>query len=153
MSDPKGEYLYVNLSAARTKQRLKGFGHGVRKIQSTGKNRAVVIHTATGDNLEELEAQFLDVGCSAREDELSEPIENLRNLGTTSGRWLRDVGINTIADLETRDPVFVFLLVRGRQSNVSLNFLWAMVAGLQDRDWLELTDEEKRSLRLDLADS
>ena len=57
MPAPKGFLLYVNLSASQTRRRLKGFGHGVRKIQSAGKNRAVVIHTAMGRHLEELRAK------------------------------------------------------------------------------------------------
>lgn len=70
MADPKGDKLYVNLSAAQTRRRLRGFGHGVRKVQSAGKNRAVVIHTATGQHLDELEAVFADVGFSSREEDL-----------------------------------------------------------------------------------
>ena len=49
---------------------LKGFGHGVRKIQSEGKGRAVVIHTATGRQLEELAAVLGDVQVSASEEDL-----------------------------------------------------------------------------------
>jgi hypothetical protein len=66
MADPQGEILIVNLAAAAVRRRLKGFGHGVRKIQSAGRNRAAVIHTATGRHLRELVAVFADVGCSAR---------------------------------------------------------------------------------------
>jgi DNA transformation protein len=62
MADPIGDKLYVNLSASQTRRRLKGFGHGVRKVQSAGRNQAVVIHTATGRHLQELEAKFADVG-------------------------------------------------------------------------------------------
>ncbi len=64
MADPKGDKLYVNLSATEVRRRLKGFGHGVRKVQSAGKNRAVVIHTATGQHLAELEAVFGDANVS-----------------------------------------------------------------------------------------
>ena len=67
MADPKGDKLYVNLSAAEVRRRLKGFGHGVRKVQSAGKNRAVVIHTATGQHLAELEAVFGDAKVSHSE--------------------------------------------------------------------------------------
>jgi hypothetical protein len=70
MPDPKGARLYVKLSAAQVRRRLKGFGHGVRKIQSAGKNRAVVIHTATGQHLWELEAVFGDVPIASSPDEL-----------------------------------------------------------------------------------
>ena len=66
MADPKGDKLYVSLSASQVRRRLKGFGHGVRKIQSAGKNRAVVIHTATGRHLEELVAVLGDVEVNDR---------------------------------------------------------------------------------------
>ena len=68
MADPKGSKLYVNLSASQARKRLKGFGHGVRKVQSAGKGQAVVIHTATGQHLEDLKAQFADVGVFGETD-------------------------------------------------------------------------------------
>ena len=61
MNGIKGDRLYVNLSATQTRRRLKGHGFGVRKIQSDGKNQAVIIHTATGQHREELHALFADV--------------------------------------------------------------------------------------------
>lgn len=64
MADPKGDHLYVNLAASEVRRRLKGFGHGVKKIQSAGKGRAVVIHTATDRHLEELKAVFWDAKLS-----------------------------------------------------------------------------------------
>ena len=70
MADPKGDRLYVSLSASQVRRRLKGFGHGVRKIQSAGKNRAVVVHTATDQHLDELEALFGDVKIARSEEEL-----------------------------------------------------------------------------------
>jgi hypothetical protein len=54
MADPEGDKLCVNLSASQTRRRLKGFGHGVRKVQSAGRNQATIIHTAIGRHLEEL---------------------------------------------------------------------------------------------------
>jgi hypothetical protein len=67
MPDPQGDHLYVQASAAETRLRLKGFGHGVRKVHSAGRNRAVIIHTAAGRHLDELAARFADVGWSTRE--------------------------------------------------------------------------------------
>lgn len=69
MTDIKGDRLYVNLSASQVRRRLKGFGHGVRKIQSAGKNRAVIIHTATGQHRERLLSQFDDVEPSSEKEE------------------------------------------------------------------------------------
>jgi hypothetical protein len=75
MAVPKGYQLFVNLSASQVRKRLKGFGHGVRKVQTAGRDKAVIIHTATGQHLCELEAKFTDVGCSATEADLMVPGE------------------------------------------------------------------------------
>ena len=61
MTDMKGDRLVVNLGASQVRKRLKGYGFGVRKVFTDGKNRAVIIHTATGDHLRDLEALFQDV--------------------------------------------------------------------------------------------
>lgn len=61
MNEIKGDRLYVNLSASQTRRRLQGHGFGVKKIHSDGKNRAAIIHTATGRHREELHALFADV--------------------------------------------------------------------------------------------
>lgn len=146
MPTPKGSHLFVNLSPSQTRRRLKGFGHGVRKVQSAGRNQAVIIHTATGRHLAELEAKFADVGFSATEGDLSEPIDNLRNLGPTSAAWLREVGITTIAELQHLGPTLAYRMVKEKQPNTSLNLLWALAAGISDRDWRELSEEEKERL-------
>lgn len=147
MPDPKGSRLYVNLGPSQARRRLKGFGHGVRKVQSAGRNQAVIVHTATGRHLKELEAKFADVGFSSTESELFEPIENLRNLGPASAAWLREVGITTIAELTRVGPAAAYSLVKTKQPKASLNLLWALAAGLLDLDWRELSDEEKDRLR------
>ena len=59
--------LFVNLGASQTRRRLKGFGHGVKKVETAGNNKAAIIHTATGQHLRQLEAKFTDVGCSETE--------------------------------------------------------------------------------------
>jgi len=62
----------------------------VRKVQSAGRNQSLVIHTATGRHLAELQAKFADVGCSIHDAPLGEPVENLRNLGpATAGEALK----------------------------------------------------------------
>lgn len=61
MSEIKGYRLYVNLGASQTRRRLRGHGFGVKKVQTDGRNRAVVIHTATGQHRDELHALFADV--------------------------------------------------------------------------------------------
>jgi DNA transformation protein and related proteins len=61
MKQYKGTRLYVNLGPTQTKRRLKGHGFGVKKVQSAGRNQAVIIHTATGEHLQQLEQLFGDV--------------------------------------------------------------------------------------------
>ena len=147
MPEPKGDKLYVNLGASQTRRRLKGFGHGVRKVQSAGRNQAVIIHTAIGRHLEELERKFADVGFSHAENELHEPIDNLPNLGTASAAWLREAGIATISELDRLGPALAYQLVKQRRPKATLNLLWALAAGLENRDWRELTDDEKTRLQ------
>lgn len=77
MHDFKGAHLFVNLGASQTRRRLKGFGHGVRQVQTAGIGRAVIIHTATGQHLKELEVRFADVGYSDTEPGLSGPIDSV----------------------------------------------------------------------------
>lgn len=74
MPDPNGDKLFVNLGASQARRRLKGFGHGVRKVQSTGRNQAVIIHTAIGRHLEELQTKFADVGFSAAASPTTESV-------------------------------------------------------------------------------
>ena len=61
MKQFKGDRLYVKLGASQVRRRLKGLGFGVKKVQSAGRQRAVIIHTATGQHLRELLTCFQDV--------------------------------------------------------------------------------------------
>ena len=69
MGEINGDRLCVEIGASQVRRRLKGHGFGVRKVHSDGKNRAVIIHTATGDHLRELKALFQDAIRSHNEDE------------------------------------------------------------------------------------
>ena len=80
MPEIKGDRLFVYVGASQARRRLKGFGHGVRKVQSAGRNKAVIIHTATGQHLAELESQFADVGFS--KTELCDSVQHLPTEGS-----------------------------------------------------------------------
>jgi DNA/RNA-binding domain of Phe-tRNA-synthetase-like protein len=75
MPEPKGDQLIVNVGAAEAHRRLKGFGHGVRKVGSAGTGQAVIVHSASGQHLRELEAKFADVGFAPPAAGLCETIE------------------------------------------------------------------------------
>ncbi len=146
MSKVTTDDLYVNLSASQTRKRLKGYGFGVRKVEAVDRNQSVIIHTATGDHLRQLRSLFADVMPCGSKAELDIPVENLRNLGPTSAAWLRDVGIQTRADLEQLGPALAYQFVKQRQPAASLNLLWSMAAALRDIDWRELSEPEKANL-------
>jgi DNA transformation protein and related proteins len=76
MKEIKGEKLHVALGASQVRRRLKGHGFGVRKVYTDGKNRAVIIHTATGEHLQELEAFFQDVLTTPLDSPLPHPNED-----------------------------------------------------------------------------
>lgn len=77
------------------------------------------------------------------------PIESLRNLGPISAAWLREIGIETIEELERLGPVVAFRLVKQRQKGATLNLLWALAAGIRDQDWRQLSEQTKRQLKRD----
>jgi len=142
----KGDRLYLNLSASQVRRRLKGHGFGVKKVQSAGRNQAVIIHTATGQHRRDLHALFHDV-LAPSASELGVPIELLRNLGHTSARWLREAGIHTREELDRLGPARAYLLVKEDRPEVTLNLLWALAGALSDTDWRDLPLELKDRLR------
>jgi DNA transformation protein len=149
----KGFRLYVNLGAAQTRRRLKGHGFGVRRVETAGAGRALIVHTATREHLRELEALFADVldQLPAYEEEPeaveNRRVEDLRNIDATSAAWLRDVGIPTEAELRRFGPVFAYSLVKQRQPACTRNLLWALAGALTDTDWRKLPADEMERLR------
>ncbi len=150
MGEPKGDHLYVNLGASQAKKRLRGFGHGVRKVQTAGRHQAVIIHTALGRNLLELQALFVDVGYAAAESDLSQPIENLRNIGLGTAKVLRQVEIGTIGALVKLGAVGAYQHVREHLHLDDLPLLYALAAGIKDLDLRELSENELQKLREEL---
>lgn len=71
------------------------------------------------------------------------PVAQLRNLGPKSALMLAEAGIRTIAELRALGAVKAYRRVKGK---ASLNLLWAIAAGLADRDWRDLDEDEKASL-------
>lgn len=59
--DEQRDRLYVRLGPSQARKRLKGHGFGVKRVESAGTARAVIIHTATGRHRDELHDLFADV--------------------------------------------------------------------------------------------
>jgi TfoX/Sxy family transcriptional regulator of competence genes len=60
---------------------------------------------------------------------------------------LREAGISTIEELRVLGAVKAYARVKALQPKAaSLNLLWAIAAGLEDRDWRELDKDDKSAL-------
>ena len=49
-------------------------------------------------------------------------------------------------------PALAYRVVKQAQPQASLNLLWALAAGLQDKHWQELSDNEKLRLKQQLEE-
>lgn len=64
---------------------------------------------------------------------------------------LAEAGIRTIDELQEIGAIRAYIRVKAlRPKSASLNLLWALAAGLEDRDWRELSVGEKASLRAEV---
>lgn len=75
-------------------------------------------------------------------------LSSLRNIGSTSEKWLHEVGIRTIDDLRKVGVVEAYQRLKAAfPDGVTLNLLYALEAGLLDIDWRSLPHERKAELR------
>ncbi|MCP4191424.1 MAG: hypothetical protein GY768_12435 [Planctomycetaceae bacterium] len=147
---PAADKLYVNLSASQTRKRVKGYGFGIRKIQANGRNQSVILHTATGRHLEELEALFPDVLFSSSEKATDTPVMNLKNIGGPTANRLSEINIHTQSELERLGVTAAFRLLKQQDPDTSIQLLWVLAAALSDRDWRDLPESEKSGLQAKL---
>ncbi len=76
----------------------------------------------------------------------SDPIERLKNLGPVTARGLREIGIETIADLRRTGPTEAYIALRTSQPKFNKVVLWALAMGLENRHWTDITQKEKQIL-------
>jgi len=76
----------------------------------------------------------------------------LRNLGPRSAAMLARAGIGTVGALRALGAAAAWRRVRFMGERPSRNLLWAIAAGLEDRDWRSLTPAEKAALAAQLHD-
>lgn len=67
--------------------------------------------------------------------------------GPKSAVWLAEIGIHSPADLAGQDLVAVYLAVKARRPEVSLNLLWALAGWATGCHWNNLPPDLKASLR------
>ena len=72
--------------------------------------------------------------------------DRIRNLGPVSLAWLEEVGIESLEALREVGALPTYRLIRGLHPKASLNLLWALHAATFNRDWRDLSEEEKAAL-------
>lgn len=82
---------------------------------------------------------------------MNDDISSLKNLGPKTSQWLRDVGIHTISSLRSIGSVEAFMRLKHGGMRPTLVALWALEMGLQGRHWADITNDEKRRLKAELA--
>jgi len=79
-------------------------------------------------------------------------MKNLRNLGPASIRMLEAANVSSEADLRALGSVKAFLAVKRAGCSPSMNLLWAIEGALSNRDWKEVSREERTFLLFQLDD-
>lgn len=76
------------------------------------------------------------------------PPSSLRNLGAAMDRWLREAGIETVAELRAIGAEAAWARLRFVCGpKVNLIGLYALEAALTDRDWRDLPPDRKAQLQ------
>lgn len=81
-----------------------------------------------------------------------EKVAEIPNLGQKSAEMLAAANIVSAEQIRELGPVLTYLAVRQTGQKPSLNLLWAIAAGLQNRHWTELSAAEKAQLQQQLED-
>lgn len=72
------------------------------------------------------------------------PVTMLRNLGPKSAAMLAEAGIRTIGELRAIGAPKAYVRVKATGSRgASVNLLWSIAAGLDGRNWQDVSAEEK----------
>lgn len=77
----------------------------------------------------------------------SAPVETLRNIGPKTGAWLRAVNLPTVGDLRRAGLKETYRRIKAKGLPISALWLYAIDAGLKNRDWGDHIPERKAELR------
>jgi hypothetical protein len=81
------------------------------------------------------------------------PVAALRWLGAKSGAQLGAIGIHTAGDLKRVGVIEAYLMMKRAGMPASLNFVWAMYAGLMGWDFRAIAPEFKAAVKAAIRDA
>tara|TARA_R110002096_G_scaffold313811_1_gene508120 strand:- start:388 stop:693 length:306 start_codon:yes stop_codon:yes gene_type:complete len=90
---------------------------------------------------------FLEIGAHLPD---AAPIETVRYLGPKSKAELNAIGVFTVGDLKSKGVIDAFLEIKAKGYPVSLNFVWAMFAGMLGVDFHKIPPEFKDAVKVQL---
>ncbi len=77
---------------------------------------------------------------------------DIRNIGPASAKWLAQVGIESLEDLERVGTVEAYRRVKEIEpKKASLNLLWALQGAVMELHWIDVPDEVKQQLLEELG--
>ncbi len=77
-------------------------------------------------------------------------VEELKNIGPVTAKWLGDAGIHTRSDLKRAGAVLAYkILQHQRPKQATILLLYALEGALLDVPWTELSTDTKAALRSD----
>ena len=78
------------------------------------------------------------------------PVETVRYIGPKSKVELNAIGIHTVGDLKRVGVIDAYLAIRNSGFPATINFVWAMFAGLLGVDFHRIPLEFKAAVRAEL---
>ena len=75
------------------------------------------------------------------------PVEKLKNIGPKSAQWMREIGLETRADLEEMGVVMAYHIMRHRIKGINVLMLYALEGALTDTHWNALPPARKAALQ------
>lgn len=82
---------------------------------------------------------------------MEDELQQMKNLGKTSARWLHAAGIHNQADLRRLGSLLAYRAVKTRGFRASKVLLYAIEGALLDQHWCDLPLEVKASLNEQLT--
>ena len=79
------------------------------------------------------------------------PLTKIKNFGPKSTKWLADIGVKNLADLEDMGAVGAYQKMKEKGYPATLNMLWAIEAALRGMDWRDLPETDKADLKKKLG--
>jgi DNA transformation protein and related proteins len=82
---------------------------------------------------------------------VSEQLRELKGLGPQSEKLLKQIGITSPQLLRDPGPIRAYIrLIQTGAIRPNLNFLYALVGAVEDKNWLKIARQEKGRLLMEL---